>query len=235
MLFVSFIALTEPNLFGQRKSSEPKKVTSTTSKCQLTEAPKLRGFYLGQTVDEIQKIVPDFREAYELQKKTRNFPIPLSDWRKEIDETISSEIDLVYFDGSRPFGTDSNREILTSTDYEDVNIIWWFIKEKLFAYGVYYSELDVEQDAAKFLKQVSAKTTLPQKGWILSDIDANLRCNGFKVYLNAGYRNVPHLIFTDTNIEEEILRSEKAIKVRKIKEEQERLRIEREKRSIFKP
>ncbi len=161
--------------------------------CKLTEAPKLRGFYLGQTVDEIQNEISGFRDAYEFQKKDRTTEFPLSDWREEVDPTISREIDLVYLDSSWAFGFDSDRKLLTSADYEDVHVIWWFMKERLFAYGIYYTDLEIDQDAVKFIRQVSAKTTLPPRGWKVhpSGLGADLLCDGFKVDLNPGYKNAP--------------------------------------------
>ena len=92
---------------------------------------------------------------------------------------------------------------------------------------------------------MSKKTILPKKGWKIissgleaelpSGLEAELQCSGFKVFLNAGYRNSPHLIFTDTKAEAEIIRLEKEIKLRKKKEELERIRLEKEKRETFKP
>lgn len=222
-------------LFGQKKSNfSTKKVSSL---CSLTEAPTIRGFYLGQSVDEINKIVPNFREAYELQRNDRDNDFSLTDWNTKIDLATSTQLDLVYINSDWAFGADSDRKLLKSSDYEDVSVVWWFMKEKLFGYGVYYDELEIEQDAAKFIKQVTAKTPLPQKGWkvISMGLEAELRCDGFKVFLNAGYRNSPHLIFTDMKTEAEIVRLEKEIKLRQKKEELERIRLEKEKRGTFKP
>ncbi|MEZ5423300.1 MAG: hypothetical protein R2682_09440 [Pyrinomonadaceae bacterium] len=236
-LFLILGLFAMPSAAQRAKVARGKSRKTTVSTCKLTEAPKLRGFYLGQTVDEIQKVIPGFREAYEFQRKDRETAFPLSDWRREIATTISREIDLVYLPSDGAFGIDSDRDLLTTADYEDVDVIWWFMKERLFAYGIYYKELEIDQDAEKFAKQVSAKTFLPQKGWrvISSGLEAEMLCDGFKVFLNAGYRNFPHLIFTDTKTETEILRLEKELKLRKKKEGQERLRLEREKRSTFRP
>lgn len=222
-------------LYGQKKKNNAQ--AKTVSRCQLTEAPEIRGFYLGQTVDEITKMIPDFREAYEFQRNDRDNNFSLTNWNTEIDPTISTELDLVYISSNWAFGADSDRKLLKSSDYEDVSVIWWFMKKRLFGYGVYYNELEIDQDAAKFVKQVTAKTILPQKGWkvISMGMEAELRCDGFKVFLNAGYRNSPHLIFTDTKTEAEIVRLEKEIKLQQKKEELERIRLEKEKRGTFKP
>lgn len=236
-IFFTVLILFAISSFAQSTKVARSKPKIVVPLCKLTEDPKLRGFYLGQTVDEIQNMIPDFREAYEFHKKDRNTDFQLSDWLKEIDPTISREIDLVYINSFWAFGTESDRKLLTSADYEDVEVIWWFMKGRLFAYGVYYNDLEVDQDAEKFIKQVSAKTTLPRKGWkvISSGMEAELLCDGFKVFLNAGYRNSPHLIFTNKKAEAEIVRLDYEIKLRKKKEEQERLRLEREKRTTFKP
>ncbi len=223
--------------FGQKKKNVSTTKQKTVSSCQLTEVPTVRGFYLGQTVDEITKIIPDFREAYEFQRNDRTIDFSLTDWNTEIDLAISADLELVYIDSGWAFGQDSERKLLNSSDYEDVHVIWWFKNEKLFGFGVYYDELEIDQDAEKFVKQVTAKTTLPQKGWkiISMGLEAELKCDGFKVFLNSGYRNSPHLIFTDTKTEAEIVRLEKEIKIRKKKEELERIRLEKEKKGTFKP
>jgi hypothetical protein len=236
VLIICFLIVVSPT-FGQKKKNVSTNKQKTIPPCQLTNAPTMRGFYLGQTVDEITKIVPDFREAYELQRKDREMKFSLTDWNTEIDATISAELELVYIDSGWAFGQDSERKLLNSSDYEDVHVIWWFKNEKLFGFGVYYDELEIDQDAEKFVKQVTAKTTLPQKGWkiISMGLEAELKCDGFKVFLNSGYKNSPHLIFTDTKTETEIVRLEKEIKIRKKKEEIERIRLEKEKRGTFKP
>lgn len=220
--------------FSQTKRKSVHKKTVKTSVCELTEAPEIRGFFLGQTFEEITKLVPDFREAYEYQRNgNRNFTLNLRD----INSEISNELQLIHIFSSNAFGNDSDRELLKSVDYEDVRVSWSLWEKRLYEYSILYDEFEIEQNAAKFIKQVSAKTILPQKGWIINtnSMEAELKCDGFKVYLNAGYRMPPTLAFTDTKAEAEIIRLEKEIKLRKKKEELERIRLEKEKRETFKP
>ena len=228
--------------------------------CKLTEDPKFRGFYLGQTVDEIIKMIPNFREAYERartdqeQREPQTEGVPLSNW-VYIDRGIANEINYVYMSSDNAFGFNSNKKLSIKSLDEDVSFAWFFLKEKLYAYGVYYREFEPEeeQSAQSFIKQLSEKTSIPRTGWtkvwtanidtpenrrnhvMMNQVEAELRCNGFRIFLNAGYRDSPHLIITDTDVEKEIRQLEKEIMLRQKREEAERIRMERKRRTTFKP
>jgi hypothetical protein len=245
IIFLLFVT----SIFAQvkKKSSSTKK--QVLSLCQLTEAPSLRGFFLGQTVDEFNKIIPNFKKAYEIEKE-RSSVFSLTDYSADLTE--GKEMGLVQFGSNYPFPYDSGEPLKFSKD-EDVNHFeWFFYKEKLYAFSIYYEDYD-PPSAQVFAKQVAEKLNLPLSGWkkletpnidspqnrasrvMMTDVEAELKCNGFKVFVHTAYRNFANLTITNTNVEAEILKLEKEIKQRKKREEQERIRLEREKKEVFKP
>lgn len=247
IIFNLILLLFVFSAFGQSKKNTTRTRTQKTSQCQLTETPKLRGFFLGQTVDEFNKIIPNFKKAYEIEKE-RETIFSLSDYSAYITE--GKEIGLVQFGNSYPFPYESGEKLIFTLDDDIASFEWFFYKDKLYAFAIYYADYD-PPTAQIFAKQVAEKLNLPLEGWkklkapfvdmadvkgaFLTDVEAELRCNGFKVHVHTGYRNNANLTITDTKVEAEIIRLEKEIKERKKKEEQERIRREREKKETFKP
>src|SRR6476619_5927253 len=63
--------------FSQKRAPAPKPATRPrTAVCtiQINGAPRLRGFFLNQTADEITAVIPSFHKAYESAKNDL-FPI----------------------------------------------------------------------------------------------------------------------------------------------------------------
>lgn len=230
VIVISFCCLTSP---GQRKIAVRTPTTKSVSQCQLNEAPTLRGFFIGQSLEEISKLIPNFRAAYETTLR-RETVFSSTDYTSDISE--GKEIGLVQLGSDYPFPYDFGEPLAFTLDEDVSSINWFFFKDKLYAFAIYYAEYD-PPTARSFAKQLTEKTNLPYRGWVFhrSDVDGVLQCKGFKVYVHTAYRNFASLTITDTNIEAEILRLEKEIKKRKINEERLRIQRELEKTRVFKP
>jgi len=255
-LFICLIVWTAPNSLAQKKSVTPRKANPTVAKCQLTESPNVRGFFLGQTVDEITKIIPNFREAYEFTKadlgdrerKRANsietdsvyYKVSLSDWdaMKGVDIRAANEMNFVAVDDSSPFGIASDKELLVPTDLREVRIEWFFFKERLYAFVVRY--LDFEPKTIRsFSRQAAESLSLPVDNWIDSKIydgiGERIYCKTFMVEVRIPIQDSPHVAITNTNVEAEILRLEKKILARIKKEARDRAIREKREKETFKP
>lgn len=223
--------------------------------CRLTEAPSLRGFFLGQTIEEISKLIPNFIYIYRKAKDEQSeFPLPtLSDYKTEIREF--KEIGFVHITDDDLFVWDEltdKRKLVGSTktpeDFQDARFSLFFQNERLFSFIIYYD--DYEPPSARyFANQLAEKTNLPKTGsktiktpyyqgnrtYIFDEVESALKCIGFRVSVHTALRVRAHLTITDTNTEKEILRLEKEIKLRKKKQEQERIRQEGKKKLTLKP
>lgn len=248
VLTISLIFLSVTSVFGQKKKTVVREKAKQVSQCQLTEAPTLRGFFLGQSVDQINKMIPGFKVAYDAAKADENSSIVQTDYSGSWENRLSfKDVNGAYLSGY--FDDDLRLVITDSSDTpktplvfsEDTDglhkLVWWFFEDKIYGFSIYYS--DYAPDSARsFAKQLSEKTNLPQTGWIATDkadIGAALKCNGFKVNVHTAYRDSAHITVTDTNVEAKVLLLEKEIKLQKKREEQERLRIEQEKMNTLKP
>lgn len=194
----------------------------TTQVCRINEPPKLRGFFLGETVEEINKVIPNFLEFF-LKQKTL-----------EKSEGIGI--------GSTTFFYKNGVRQTPNKDFEDVDFYWKFFENKLYFMSVNYINFQ-PQNLQDFINKLSEKTGLPLKGWVFEDkYSAILKCDGFTIGVWTGevegkdyYKDYPSVRVTDTNIDAEVRHREKMIKLQKKKEERERIRREREKQSTFKP
>ena len=195
--------------------------TKMAQPCQSKEPPALRGFFLGQTVDEIDLIIPNFREAFVKSE-------PINPIDKQVGATFVDSIPLFY---KQP----GVRQV-PSKEFEDADFFWHFFEGRLYFLVVKYTEFE-PPNLQYFIKQVSEKTNLPLNGWVLQDkYHASMKCIGFKIELWTGrdigrpeYQDYPTIYLTDVVAEAEIKRRRDAIEQRKKNEERERIRREREK------
>lgn len=221
--------------------------TKQVSPCQLTETPTLRGFFLGQSVDEFEKLIPGFKREYAREKRNGSGSIYDTVYSGTGENRLTwkdvSGVSLGgYFDeDSKLIIDDLPNGSSTLTFLEDADGLhklgWWFYEDKLYGFSIHYSDF-VPDSAISFAKQLSAKTNIPGTGWVATDkagIGAVLRCNGFKVNVHTAYRDSARVTVTDTNVETKVLRVEKEIKLQRKREEQERIRVEREKMNTLKP
>jgi len=236
-LFVGFVLLLGGVSVAQSKKASPAKGKTA---CSLTEAPKIRGIFLGQTVDEIDKLIPNFRKAYDdwMSKQSKyNYTFTLSNYSRIVN--YPAEIGLMAVSSSDilPWDEDKNKRVSPSKDFEDVEIDWFFFKGSLFSFVVYYR--DYEPDSLQdFVKQATETLQLPPKGWevVNNNTEAALNCANFWFSVDVGNKGTyPHVTVVDTPVQASILNLEKEIKERKRKEEEELLRLEREKHKTFKP
>lgn len=248
LIFLGLILSCSIIAFGQAKKTPIAAKNKQISPCVLTEAPKLRGFFLGQTVAEIEKIIPGFTKAYNKEKLNENSIITQTDyfgpWENRLNfKDVNGASMGGYIDEAGQLILDDVSDGPKTTlsyneDTEDLNkLVWWFFEDKLYGFSIYYSEYSPDT-ARDFAKQLSEKTNLPKTGWIAtdkSDIGSVLKCNGFKVNVSTAYRDMAHVTITDTNVEAKVMSREKEIKLQRIKAEKERLRLEQEKRTTLKP
>lgn len=199
--------------------------------CITSAAPKLRGFTLGQTPEEIETRLPGFTKA---------FYNALSN-RTDRDIVIVNSVPLFYRQPGKRWVPDP--------DFEDVDFFWHFYKHRLYFMTAQYREYD-PPNIQNFIQQVTEKTGLPVNGWILPDkYHAILSCNEFKVELWTGrilgrsyYKDFPSVTLTDMSAYNEIVRRRKEeadreanIERERRRQAEERLRQEQEKRKIFRP
>jgi hypothetical protein len=202
------------------------------TKCQMTSAPILRGFFLGQTVDDINGLIPSFNRAYSNAVDSGL----LSDESKEIGNVYMDSSELFYPDDNRP-----NVRSVPRKDFEDTDFAWHFLDKKLFVLSVKYVEFE-PLNLRSFINQVAEKINLPKEGWSIEDkYHAELKCNGFAVYVDMGKSTedssvkAPEVMLVDMERRIELDKRRKRLAIRKKNEERERIRREREKKSIFKP
>ncbi len=196
----------------------PRKILS---KCLLTEAPSLRGFFLNQTVNEIDVMMSSFKTKYEEEK--------------ESDSNINDkEIGWSYMNfGDMDF---SNPEL------KDVVVTLHFLDDKVIYLSIIYRGFE-PQNLKGFIDQLTEKTTLPKEGWTTEDkYHGVLKCSNFQVRVSTGeevsrpgYLDLPSVTLIDTIAEAEKINRRKLVETKKKNEERKRIRQEREKRTILKP
>ena len=181
-------------VFGQNEKS--------ISKCKLDNPPILRGFSLGQSVVDINKVIPSFSEKYRKEKQLK-----ADDTDFEIGWIFMSSIDLFYVDNDNS----TVARIVPKEEFEDVNFIWHFRGGKVIFLTAQYLEYE-PQNLQTFINQVAEKINLPKQNWKIRDkYNASLLCNGFEVYISTGldvgrplYKTEPSVMLTDTIAEAEL-------------------------------
>jgi hypothetical protein len=188
---------------------------------------------MGQTVEEINAIIPNFQAAFNKMRDLENRPEFLST-RKEAGFIVLTDTDVFY---PRP-----GERVVPNDDYKDVEFYWHFLDGKLFFISVKYTEFE-PASLKSFVQQVAEKANLPTQSWSFKDRDhAILRCIGFNVEVLTGrhasrpeYADYPTVMITNTIADAELKKREKAIELRKKNAELERSRREKEKKTVFKP
>jgi len=219
--FVLSVLLTSGLVYAQSRS-----------RCQ-NKPPTLRGFYLGETVDDINKVIPNFRIAFDEKRVLESQPEFLS---------AKTEAGFVLLDSVHVFYPEPGVRRTPRSEYDDVDFFWHFLDEKLLFLSVRYLEYE-PPNLNSFIQQLSEKTNLPKQGWIFKDRNhAILNCAGFDVDVWTGrygnrpeYRDYPSVMLTDIVASAELDRREEAIKLRRKNAELERLRRDRQRRSTLKP
>ena len=216
-----------PSSFSQNK--RPTRVVAASQKagqCTLTkfDAPRLRGFYLDETEQEISSILPAFHKTYESEKNPL-FPQHLlnSDFREVRSEKL--ETDLTEFE-----------------DYRDVSFVWQFWNGHVVQLRITYEEYEAESLNA-FLEDFTSTTGLPLKYFRISGKHtAVLRCDGVSIEIREGsyiktewVQVKSQITLTDTEAFAAINEEEKLIKEQRAKEEADKKAAEQKKKRTFKP
>lgn len=159
-------------------NNQPNQSTET-GQCQLTKAPVLKGFFLGQTVDEVDKRIQGFKDSYEKEKQTS----------APADKTAN----FVLMNSGTLFGQGNN--------IKDFSLIWHFLDDKIIALTVTYSN-DTSSDLKNFAAKVSAENELPQDAWAYENQqNAELNCRGFQIVVSTNPQ--PNITIIDTEAKKE--------------------------------
>jgi len=246
-LTICLLVLCSFPAFGQKRKPTISAKAKAAAGCQLTQAPTLRGFFLGQTVDQVEKLIPGFKKEYLKEQEYGTGEIHQTDylgsWKNRLTWRDVGGVRMsAYFDEESRLIIDNfddvPRKLNFGGDVEGLHkLVWWFSDDKLYGFSIYYSDYAPET-ARSFAKQMSEKTNLPQSGWVATDkadIGSVLKCRGFKVNVHIAYRDSAHVTLTDTKVEAEILATERGIKEQRRKDELERIRREKEKMNTLKP
>ena len=247
------LALASPVNAQKQLRSKVNKATakSVTPPCDLTikDAPKLRGFYLGQSYQEIAQMIPKFEQFYLLAGQ-KNLRFKGTD----VDEkgVSSTEIWSSYF----PNLNDPNlADLIKKVDEEsgidnESQISWGFYNGKLYHLFVEYTKFE-PNTIRDLIAQVAEKTGLPGASFKIKDkYKADLRCQGFTVSLDMGIytrfegyvKQSPEIFVEDTEtalrldkLYQDIERKKKEDALLKRKEELRQRQDEQKKKKIFKP
>lgn len=195
-------------------------------KCNLdlSKAPELRGFYLGQSYVDVGERLPGFIDDYEA-----------ADQGYFGNEKANYRILHLY-------SLKRYRPIIDQTDFEDVTITWHFYDGTLVRLFVTYSDFR-PKSLRDFINQVASTTGMPGASFRTIDKHrAKLACIDFSLEVNEGeYTKVgwsPYgssLVLEDTVV---IARLEKELAERKAAERREAARKKAEelkKRSTLRP
>jgi hypothetical protein len=182
------------------------------------QAPAVRGFRLGQNVEEIITKWPRLRY---LHAKSRQI-----------------ELDGAY---DLPFSMyDNGRKLNLGEEMEGVdNINLFFLDDKLYYLVVMYSDYE-PQGINDFIQQASESLGLPALGWRQeSASSARLTCKGFELHIQTGKegRRVgpPALILLDTAAAGELRRRQEERKRLESERQLEKQREAERKKRVFKP
>lgn len=194
-----------------------KKAAAKTAKCELTidKAPKLRGFYLGQTYKEFEESIPDYRPPQNM----------LVD-----DLRIIHSTSLYNFD-----------ELQSYERFENTQFTWQFYDDKLFRIFVTYIDFR-PPSLSDFLRQFSETSRVPVASFRrTSPYEAIAMCSGFSAEVatarlfRAGWNKESVVVLEDLAVARELDRLEReAERERKATEQREKAeRLKRER--TFKP
>lgn len=217
-------------LFNLPTFAQAKKPIKTPPKavapCSLTKdkAPVLRGFYLGQSYQEIAKLVPGFEKAY-FESTSGYYGERNSDFR------IAHLTSLDTFD-----------ELSKQENFLDVTITWQFNDSKLVRLFVTYTEF-TPGNLRNFMQQISEKTNIPIDSFKVTDKHKALMiCKDFSVelfdgeYTRIGWQpNGSQIIIEDTTAIAELERSAKEFEKNKKAELLRQKEEEKRRKTVLKP
>ncbi len=225
-LILSLLAFAVFFLIATNVDAQTKSQAKAIKLCNLTlaDSPKLRGFFLGQTKDELFQRLPLLKEKYN-------------------ESAIQSDNKAIGLAGFFSAAIDDVEE------FADINFDLSFLDGKLYSFSVKYE--NYEPDNLKtFIKQISDTSKLPSEGWkIESKYSAKLNCADFSVWVWTGREEArpyflafPTVDLTDLKVEAERdkRQSEYKKKLAARQKEQERIETEKQrederKKKIFKP
>lgn len=155
-------------------------------KCQLKNAPVLKGFFIGQTVDEIDQRIPGFKDAYQKEK--------------ELSRSIDKKANFVLMTSGTLIQTNGDGE---TKDIKDFSLIWHFLDDKIMAVVVKYLKND-STDLKSFLSKMSNEYNLPSDGWKIDKEEAaDLNCTNFRINVSINPQNSPSIMLIDSMAEKE--------------------------------
>ena len=156
----------------------------TVPNCALTvdQGPRLRGFYLNQTAEEIGHIFPSFLTAYD---KKRAPLLPNKVVRLDYRVVESSEL---------------SESIGEMEDYRDVAFVWQLVNGRTVGLTVKYNEFE-PASLEDLLTQISATTPLPIESFRVVGVhNAVMTCNGFTVSVHEGSYSESEWVATGSQI-----------------------------------
>lgn len=157
--------------------------TNQSTELSQCKVPILKGFFLGQTVDEVDKRIQGFKDSYEKEKETSN-----SD-DKKANFVLMTSGTLIQA------GDESN-------NIKDFSLVWHFLDDKAMTIIVKYSN-DNTSDINDFVGKMSNEYNLPKDGWKIENNNAELSCDGFQINVSTNPQSSPSIMITDTIAEKE--------------------------------
>lgn len=178
---VENISTNTNNSSQNNQINQPLKPNET--QCSLNKPPELKGFFLGQTIDEIEKRVPGFKDGYEKEKELST------------DTDKKAKFVLINSGILLQAGEDKN--------VKDYNLIWHFQNDKLVGLIIKYSN-ENPSGLESFLDKMAVEYNLPKDDWkVRGKEDADLECGSFKVTVSVNNQNGPGIMLTDSLAERE--------------------------------
>ena len=210
------------------KQSGSRFAKQTAPVCDLTvnEAPNLRGMFLGQSFQDIARLIPGFEQIYLATEGETYFK------QMDLDVRLIALSDVP-----------SSIYPHSIAGYEDVFINWHFLDGKLIRLFVTYTEFE-PKSIHDLIGQVAEKSSLPRSSFVIKNkYNADLNCKGFSVSLNMGMMtrfegpqaSWPQVTVEDREAASQIKKREDEIRLAK-KLETIRMNKEKEKRRrVFLP
>lgn len=223
---LSIVLLFTTTLSQGKRPARVVKTKPNVGTCTLTltEAPRLRGFYLNQAEQEISSVLPSFHKAYEMEKDVL---LPSRELISDFREVSSNKLE---------------EDLTAVEEYRDVSFVWQLLNGRLVAISVTYEEYE-PMNMNDFLDAVTSTTGLPLKSFhIVGPHTAVINCDGFSVTMKEGSYtktkwtpNRSQLILTDTVAYAAMDAEEKEIKKQRAKDEAAKKAEEEKRKRTFKP
>jgi hypothetical protein len=224
---ILFLVLLTVSAFSQKKVPATKPATRPrTAACtlQINEAPRLRGFFLGQSEEEIKAAIPSFHTAYETAK---DLMFPVRDVNSDFREVRS---DLL------------TQDLTQNEEYSDVSFVWQLWGGRVVQLQVTYEEYE-PMNMNDFLEQVSSTTGLPIKAFhVVNPHTQAAKCDGFSIIVKEGSMTktgwVPQesqVILLDTTAIAALDAEEKQVKKERAEEDAKKKADAEKKKRTFKP